>query len=145
MEVLCFRLLSKIIGNIITRIHYFFIIASGLNYTYFEWDVYPQSALNYSLEKAITFILFNCNRLHYFNARDIHKFSYKNDKTIESDSFGHFIFLNARSIVRKLLDSLALKNIYCTYLIFFAESWLNFHIPLHALYLAVGKENVKEV
>src|SRR6266498_2523241 len=121
MEVLCFRLLSKIIGNIGTPIHYLFIIASGLNYTYFEWDVNPQSALNYSLEKAITFILFNCNRLHYFNAWNIHKFSYKNDKTIESN-FGHFVFLNTRSIVRKFLGLLALKNIYCTYLIFFREN-----------------------
>src|SRR5436190_12370069 len=119
MKVLCFRLLSKIIGNIGTTIHYLFIIASGLNYTYFEWDINPQSALNYSLEEAITFILFNCNRLHYFNARDIHKFSYRNDKTIESDGFVHFVFLYARSIMRKLLGSLALKNIYCTYLIFF--------------------------
>src|SRR5438045_2634789 len=28
---------------------------------------------------------------------------------------------------------------------FFAESWLNFHIPLHTLYLAVGKEKDKEI
>src|SRR5947208_11435333 len=130
MEVLCFRLFSKIIGNTSTTIHYLFIIASGLNYTYFEWDLNPQSALNCSLENAITFIFFNCNRLHYFNARHIHKFSYRNDKTIESD-FGHFVFLNTRSIVRKLLGPLALKNIYYTYLIlcyFLWESYITLYL-----------------
>src|SRR4051812_8324568 len=115
MKVLCFRLLSKIIRNINTSIHYLFIITSDLNYTYFEWDVNFQSALNYNLKKAIIFILFNCNQLHYFNAWNIHKFSYRNDKTIESNVVLTLKCKN--SIVRKLLGPLALKNIYCTYLI----------------------------
>src|SRR3954453_7592950 len=123
MEVLCFRLLSKIIDKIVMRVHFPFNNTSSLNYTKFERDLIkwcPQSALNYSLEITTITTSANCNRLHYFNAWNIHKFSYRNDKTIESDEIGHFVFLNARSIVRKLLGPLALKNIYCTYLIFFA-------------------------
>src|SRR6266480_1036988 len=124
MKVLCFRLLSRS-KNFIKRIipiHFLFNTASGLNYTEFERDFIkwcPQSALNYSLKFSISTSFINCNRLHYFNAWNIHKFSYRNDKAIESD-FGHFVFLNTRSIVRKLLGPLALKNIYCTYLKFFA-------------------------
>ena len=44
----------------------------------------------------------------------------------------------------------ALSGIYTPYFAlfslgkFFAESWLNFHIPLHALYLAVGKEKERQ-
>src|SRR6266536_4770336 len=119
MEVLCFRFLIKNIDKILMHVHFPFNSASGLNYTNFERDLIkwcPQSALNRSLEFTITSTSVNCNRLHYFNAWNIHKFSYRNDKTIESD-FGHFVFLNTRSIVRKFLGPLALKNIYCTYLI----------------------------
>src|SRR5436189_2966947 len=42
----------------------------------------PQSTLNCSLEITITTTSANCNRLHYFNAWNIHKFAYRNDKTI---------------------------------------------------------------
>src|SRR6266480_4731805 len=122
MEVLCFRFPSKNIDKIVIHTHFLFNTASGLNYTNFErirLNGAPQSALNCSLKFTITSTFINCNRLHYFNAWNIHKFSYRDDKTIESD-FGHFVFLNTRSIVRKLLGPLALKNIYCTYLKFFA-------------------------
>ena len=43
------------------------------------------------------------------------------------------------SIIKKLLDLLALKNIYYTYLNFLQKSWVNFHILLHALYLVRKK------
>src|SRR6266542_6980844 len=128
MEVLCFRLLSKNIDKIIMYVHFHFNTASDLNYTNFERDLikqYPQSALNCSLKFTITSTSANCNRLHYFNIWNIHKFSYRNDKTIESDEIGHFVFLNARSIVRKLLGSLALKNIYIPYFaLFFLDKFL---------------------
>src|SRR5216117_3507111 len=80
MEVLCFRFLSKNIDKIVMCIHFHFNTASGLNYTNFERDLIkrcPQSVLNCSLEFTITSTSANCNRLHYFNARDIHKFSYR--------------------------------------------------------------------
>src|SRR5688572_20593653 len=107
MEVLCFRLLSRS-KNFIKQIipfQFFFNTTSGLNYTKFERDFikwYPQSALNYSLKFSITSSFENCNRLHYFNTWNIHKFSYRNNKIIESD-FDHFVFLNIRSIIRKLV------------------------------------------
>src|SRR5438105_2057705 len=86
------------------------------------------SPICFELQSRVHYNLY-CNRLHYFNAWNIHKFSYRNDKTIESD-FGHFVFLNTRSIVRKLLGPLALKNIYCTYLKFFAGKLTELpHIP----------------
>src|SRR6266498_2677309 len=122
MEVLCFRFLSNNIDKILMHVHFPFNSASGLNYTNFERDLIkwcPQSALNRSLEFTITSTSVNCNRLHYFNAWNIHKFSYRNDKTIESDKISHFVFLNARSIVRKLLSSLVLKNIYIPYFALF--------------------------
>ncbi|RGB33697.1 hypothetical protein C1646_703757, partial [Rhizophagus diaphanus] len=90
MKVLCFRLLSRS-KNFIKRIipiHFLFNTAFGLNYTKFERDFVkwcPQSALNYSLKFSISTSFVKCNRLHYFNAWNIHKFSYRNDKTIESD------------------------------------------------------------
>src|ERR1041384_8734418 len=107
MEVLCFSLLikTKNFRKLIVQLHFPFNNTSSLNYTKFERDFIkwcPQSALNYSLKFSISTSFVNCNRLHYFNAWNIHKFSYRDDKTIESD-FGHFVFLNTRSIVRKLL------------------------------------------
>jgi hypothetical protein len=48
------------------------------------------------------------------------------------------------SIVRKLLGPLALKNIYCTYLKFFAGRLAELPHTLHALYLAVGKEKERQ-
>ncbi len=124
MEVLCFRFLSKNIDKIIMYVHFHFNTASNLNYANFERDLIkwcPQSALNCSFEFTITSTSANCNRLHYFNTWNIHKFSYRNDKTIESDKIGHFVFLNTRFIMRKFLGLLVLKNIYCTYLIFFSR------------------------
>src|SRR6266498_551527 len=114
MKVLCFRLLSRS-KNFIKRIipiHFLFNITSGLNYTEFERDFIKwcsQSALNYSLKFSISTSFINCNRLHYFNVWNIHKFSYRNNKIIESD-FGHFVFLNTKSIMRKFLDPLTFKE-----------------------------------
>src|SRR2546423_12405829 len=107
MEVLCFRLLikSKNFRKLIVPVHFPFNNTSSLNYTNFERDFIkwcPQSALNFSLDISSTFMFANYNCLHYFNTWNIHKFSYRNDKTIESDGvIGHFRFLNTRAIVRK--------------------------------------------
>src|SRR6266542_4486152 len=112
MEVLCFRFLIKNIDKILMHVHFPFNSASGLNYTNFERNLIkwcPQFALNRSLEITITTTFANCNQLHYFNVWNIHKFSYRNDKIIESD-FGHFVFLNTKSIMRKFLDPLTFKE-----------------------------------
>src|SRR6184192_54869 len=88
MEVLCFRFLIKNIDKILMHVHFHFNNASGSNYTNFERNFIkwcPQSTLNCSLEITITTTSANCNRLHYFNAWNIHKFAYRNDKTIDSN------------------------------------------------------------
>src|SRR5262245_50546028 len=110
----------------------------------------------------------DCYCLSYLIAWKIGEPPHGNNKTIEYDIdtiviiviivISHCVvsFLNTRPIVRKdllLCHTYTTSGIYIPYFALatlvklfyrniFAESWLNFHIPLHALYLT-GKKSAK--
>ena len=168
MEVLCFRLLikSKNFRKLIVPVHFPFNNTSSLNYTNFERDLIKWCSnllwISASISLApsclrttiacitlipgifISFPIGMIRQLRMMVSKLILIPKYKAHS--EKNSLPYPKVLKHKHNWSQRNPLWHIHTLFCVIFtgMFFAESWLNFHIPLHALYLAVGKEKERQ-